>query len=72
MAVRVVTETSFKAHQGTDLTTFDGDPEQNPAAAKGLIGVGESPLDEKVPTADLAAWTLVASQVMNLDESLTK
>jgi ubiquitin carboxyl-terminal hydrolase 7 len=34
MVVRVITETSFKAHQGTDLTTFDRDPECNPAAAK--------------------------------------
>ena len=42
------------------------------AAAKGLLGVGESPSDEQLPTADLAAWTLVASQIMNLDESLTK
>jgi ubiquitin carboxyl-terminal hydrolase 7 len=34
VAVRVITETTFKAHQGTDLTTFDGDPESNPAVAK--------------------------------------
>jgi len=34
MVVRVITETGFNAHQGTDLTTFDRDPECNPAAAK--------------------------------------
>jgi ubiquitin carboxyl-terminal hydrolase 7 len=34
MAVRVITETSFKAHREIDLTTFEGDPESNPAAAK--------------------------------------
>jgi ubiquitin carboxyl-terminal hydrolase 7 len=34
MAVRVITETSFKAHQGTDLAAFDKDPETNPGAAK--------------------------------------
>jgi hypothetical protein len=44
----------------------------DPAAAKSLLGVGDSPPDEKLPAPDLAAWTLVASQVMNLDESLTK
>jgi len=42
------------------------------AAAEALIAVGESRSDEKLPPADLAAWTLVASQIMNLDECLTK
>jgi len=42
------------------------------AAAEALIAVGESKPDEKLPPADLAAWTLVASQIMNLDECLTK
>ena len=44
----------------------------NPAAARQLLAVGDSPADEKLPAPELAAWTLVASQVMNLDESLTK
>ncbi|MBL9202864.1 MAG: DUF1553 domain-containing protein [Opitutaceae bacterium] len=50
------------------LTTYQKDP----GAARQLIDVGESPTDEKLKPAELAAWTLVASQVMNLDESLTK
>jgi Protein of unknown function (DUF1553)/Protein of unknown function (DUF1549)/Planctomycete cytochrome C/Concanavalin A-like lectin/glucanases superfamily len=41
-------------------------------AAKQLLGVGESKTDETLAAPELAAWTLVASQVMNLDESLTK
>ena len=45
---------------------------RDPAAAQKLLAVGESPADEKLPAPELAAWTLVASQVMNLDESLTK
>jgi hypothetical protein len=45
---------------------------KNPDAAKSLLTVGESPADNKLPAPDLAAWTLVASQIMNLDESLTK
>ena len=40
--------------------------------ARQLLAVGESPVDGKLPPAELAAWTLVASQVMNLDEALTK
>jgi hypothetical protein len=46
--------------------------EKDPADAKALIGVGESQIDTKVPPAELAAWTLVASEVLNLDETLTK
>jgi hypothetical protein len=34
--------------------------------------VGDSPADTNLPAPELAAWTLVASQVLNLDESLTK
>ncbi|MBC8001531.1 MAG: DUF1553 domain-containing protein, partial [Opitutaceae bacterium] len=41
-------------------------------AARSLIRVGESKPDPKLPAAELAAWTMVASQIMNLDESLTK
>ena len=48
------------------------DYQKNDTAAKELIHVGESKPDEKLPVPELAAWTLVASQVMNLDEALTK
>jgi hypothetical protein len=48
------------------------DYQNDPAAAKELIAVGESKAEGKLPMAELAAWTLVSSQVMNCDESLTK
>jgi hypothetical protein len=41
-------------------------------AADELITVGESKPDKSLPPVELAAWTLVASEIMNLDESLTK
>jgi hypothetical protein len=44
----------------------------HPADAKALLAVGESKPDRKTPPAELAAWTLVASEILNLDESLTK
>jgi hypothetical protein len=44
----------------------------NPQAADKLIRTGESKPDAKVPAVDLAAWTMLASQVMNLDEALNK
>ena len=42
------------------------------AAAESLVSVGDSKPDEKLPRAEFAAWTLVASEIMNLDEALTK
>lgn len=44
----------------------------SPALADELLAVGESPLDTSLPKPELAAWTLVASQIFNLDETLTK
>lgn len=44
----------------------------NSAAASKLLSVGESPRNEKLDQADLAAWTVVASAVLNLDETITK
>ena len=40
--------------------------------AKKLVAVGESKADSKVPTPQLAAWTMVANELMNLDEVLNK
>jgi len=37
-----------------------------------LLSVGESPVDASLPAAEVAEWTLVASQFLNLDEFLTK
>jgi hypothetical protein len=40
-------------------------------AAK-LLQVGESPVDPKANRVELAAWTTVASMILNLDETITK
>lgn len=40
--------------------------------AKQLIAVGESKADAKLPPTELAAWTMVCNQLMNLDEVLNK
>ena len=40
-------------------------------AAK-LLAVGDSPADEALPVAESAAWTMLTSQLMNLDEVLNK
>jgi hypothetical protein len=40
--------------------------------AKKLIAVGESKSDSELPAPQLAAWTMVANELMNLDEVLNK
>ena len=37
-----------------------------------LLTVGETKADPAVPRAELAAWTMVVNQLMNLDETLNK
>jgi hypothetical protein len=41
-------------------------------AALELLKVGESAFDSKTDVAELAAWTMVASTILNLDETITK
>jgi hypothetical protein len=48
------------------------DYKANPGAADDLLRVGESPLDAGLDRVDLAAWTVAASTVLNLDEAITK
>jgi hypothetical protein len=44
----------------------------DPAAAKQLLGFGESKRNESLDVAEHAAWTIVASSILNLDETLTR
>ncbi len=44
----------------------------DPAAATALVTLGESKPDPALPPVELAAWTMIANQLLNLDESLTK
>ncbi len=46
--------------------------EADPVAAHDLVAVGEKPRDAAIPAPELAAWTMVVSEVLNLDESLNK
>ncbi len=45
---------------------------QNPEAALKLITVGDSPRNEKLDPAEHAAWTMIGSVLLNLDETVTK
>jgi hypothetical protein len=44
----------------------------HPENAGELLTVGERPYDKKLDPAELAAWTMVASTILNLDETITK
>ena len=46
--------------------------EQQPDAAKQLLTIGESKPSGNIPASQLAAMTMVANQLMNLDEVLNK
>ena len=50
------------------LTTFAADKE----AARKLISVGDSPVNPGLDASELAAYTMVASLLLNLDETLNK
>lgn len=44
----------------------------HPDEAQKLLAVGESKPDPAIPPAELAAWTMLANQLMNMDEALNK
>ena len=50
------------------LATFTAKPDD----AKALISVGATASDPAIPAPELAAWTFTASQILNLDETLTR
>jgi hypothetical protein len=45
---------------------------RNAQAAAKLLGVGDSPHDRSLEPGELAAWTMVANVILNLDETVTK
>lgn len=51
-----------------NLTRYQNRPDD----AKKLIAVGESPVNEKLNPSEYAAYTMVASLLLNLDETLNK
>ncbi len=60
--------TVLRASYREFLRYYDTNPEQ----AKKLIATGESKAPEQANAAELASLTMVASQILNLDEALSK
>jgi hypothetical protein len=44
----------------------------NAQAATNLLKIGESPVNESLNRPELAAWTMISSILLNLDETVTK
>jgi hypothetical protein len=75
-ALRLATARAPKPAECAELCAlFDAERaayRADPAAAARLLEVGESPRDARLDRAELAAWTIVASTILNLDETVTK
>lgn len=54
------------------LTEMQKHYAKDPTAAHELAGVGEWKRSATIPDSEMAAWTMVASEMLNLDETLTK
>jgi len=66
----------FSTHERTvaekSLADFLRHYEEDSADASKLLATGEATVDEDLPAPELAAWTMMANQLMNLDEALNK
>ncbi len=45
---------------------------RNPEEAARLVGLGASPAPDTIDGKELAAWTVLASIILNLDETITR
>ncbi len=58
----------LKAAVENERQVFSAEPEK----ATALLSIGERPRDEKLDPAEHAAWTIVASMILNLDQTMTR
>jgi hypothetical protein len=54
------------------LTAIRKQYEADPAAADQLLRIGRTPVAAELPPTELASWTMLLNQLMNLDELLNK
>ena len=75
VTVRLLSRPFGDAERAVSERTFDrliDTYQAEPAEAERLISVGASEADSSFGVAESAAWTMLVSQVMNLDETLNK
>ena len=46
--------------------------DQNPAQADQLLAMGDSPREKSIDAKEHATWTVLASMILNLDETLNR
>ena len=54
-----------------DFQRYHSEFKQDAKGATGLLGIGSSTRDAALPAAEVAAWTMVANTLLNLDEAIT-
>ena len=73
---RIVTSRTPEADELAELTAAYDDLiasyQSDPEAARQLIAVGETTPDPALDPAELAAWTVIANTLLNLDEAIVK
>jgi mono/diheme cytochrome c family protein len=72
---RLLSRAMTAAERSVAQRTLDGFVDlyqADPTEARHLLEVGESSFDAALPVAESAAWTMLASQLLNLDEVLNK
>ena len=75
VTTRLLARDFGEAERAVAKRTYDGLVDlyrSNAEEAQKLLAVGDSPPDEALPATESAAWTMLASQLMNLDEVLNK
>ena len=75
MAMRVLAR-PFDAEEHAllepSLYAFRKTYSEDPSAAEQLIAIGDSKPNKTIPAPELATWTMIASQILNFDEAITK
>ncbi len=54
------------------LSSYLDDYKRDPEAARTYLNQGESPRDEELDVSELAAYSTLASMILNMDETITK
>ncbi|MEO0477756.1 MAG: DUF1553 domain-containing protein, partial [Planctomycetota bacterium] len=54
------------------VTYYRGQYAEDPEAANALIATGQSPPPSNILADELAAWTMIATTILNLDETVTR
>ena len=75
-AFRLVTSREPRAEEvewlAEDLTAFLKEFQNDPVSAAKLLATGEKPFDKKLDIPTLAAYTLTANTILNLDEAMSR